>query len=301
MSIGMLEEHIAASYATANENNNISIWNKDLEVIRELSGHSDQVLCLETLHSGMLASGSKDGHIQLWSLSSFVQMGILGKHSKGVLRLLQLRNGYLASGSWDTTVKIWNPYNRELIYTLQGHKGPINSLGELPEEGLLWSGSRRPENMTIIWDLSTGKRVRSLTPHEGSVREILPLPDGNALTIGMHSDKCIKVWTPRGELIRYIRCTQEDQINRAILYSHGTQLITASATGYIKLWDIQTGEIFLRINAFTQGVFGLQLISQGKIIACSKDKTIKIIDIEKGIILKELQGGDGSINDIVKV
>ena len=47
------------------------IWNaKTGALIKTLSAHSDNVLCLELLGNGYLASGGKDDHIYIWNYTS---------------------------------------------------------------------------------------------------------------------------------------------------------------------------------------------------------------------------------------
>ena len=267
-----------------------------MEKIETLKGHSHEVSAVIGLETNMLASASFDGTIRLWSLSSFKELGILGEHKRGVLRLAMLKNGSLVTASWDKTVKIWNPYTRELLSVLEGHAGPINSVVEIPEHGLLWTGSRRPENRTFIWDLKTAKSINNFEPHTGSVREILQLPNGNVLTVGMHSKSCMKEWSPQGDLIKMIRGEEEDNINRARLLPDG-RVITGSTSGYLKVWDINTGEYLQKIKAFNGNIYGIKVIDQNIILACSDDQTIRKIDLDSGAELHKVQV-DSPIHDL---
>ena len=73
----------------------------------------------------------------------------------------------LASGSEDQTIKLWNGSTGELLSTLAGHRGRVNTLAWSPDGKVLASGS---EDQTIkLWNGSTGGLVSTLPAHDDSV------------------------------------------------------------------------------------------------------------------------------------
>src|SRR5690242_9725204 len=86
--------------------------------------------------------------------------------------------------------------NVELIVQ-KGHSASINSIAFSPDGKLLASGSS--DKSVALWDLKTGRQVRSLSGRNGSVSSVVFSPDGKMLATGMcKSDPCsegeIKLW-----------------------------------------------------------------------------------------------------------
>ena len=62
---------------------------------------------LALLPNGLLASGSHDFTVKIWSPQNGSLMFTLNNHTNYVYALNVLNGGYLARGSKDGTVKIW--------------------------------------------------------------------------------------------------------------------------------------------------------------------------------------------------
>ncbi len=104
----------------------------------------------------LLASGSDDGTIKLWSITKFSKLSqtrVLGYHNK--IRSLAFSHSgqILASGSDDGTIKLWNLSNGKELRTLRSHPYAVNSLAFAPKDMALASGS---DDETIkIWQASS--------------------------------------------------------------------------------------------------------------------------------------------------
>jgi WD40 repeat protein len=89
--------------------NTIKIWNTDTgNLVRTLSGHTDQVYAFTVLPNGYLVSGSGDMSIKIWDTSSGSLINTLRKHTSWLHSFVVLNNGYLVSCGGDSTIKIWN-------------------------------------------------------------------------------------------------------------------------------------------------------------------------------------------------
>ncbi len=81
----------------------------DWSCICTLSGHSKDVLEIEPLLTGNMASASKDNSIIIWNMTNMTILHrISSAHTDEVRVLKQLSNGFLASGSKDNFVNLWN-------------------------------------------------------------------------------------------------------------------------------------------------------------------------------------------------
>lgn len=83
--------------------------NKEYVLVSNLTGHTSFVTNLAISPDGqILASGSADQTIKLWSLATGQELRTLTGHTDVVSSVAFCPDGQtLVSGSWDTTIKIW--------------------------------------------------------------------------------------------------------------------------------------------------------------------------------------------------
>jgi len=167
-------------------------------------GQTDNVNSVVFSPNGLqLASGSEDGIIKLWSISSGREMATL-KHSSRILSLDFRPDGkQLASGSMDCSIKIWNLATGENTVTLQGHTDTIFSMAFTPDCKRLASASR--ESIIKLWDLTTGQETMTV---KGS-NFVAFSPDGWRLATTSGSDILIydaRPWTPETRLEQQALC-----------------------------------------------------------------------------------------------
>ncbi len=82
----------------------------------------------------------------------------------------------LASGSHDDTVRLWDPDTGELLRTLEGHEGDVNSVAFSPNGRLLASGS---DDRTVrLWDPGTGDALGILFGSRDGLWAGCDVPEG---------------------------------------------------------------------------------------------------------------------------
>jgi WD40 repeat protein len=93
----------------------------------------------------------------------------------------------------------------------------------------------------IVWDIKTGRELRTLSGHSGHILRIAWSPDGKQLATGS-DDNTAKVWNVRtGKEL----CTLKGHAGRilSVAWSRdGKRLATGSNDNTIKLWDAKIGE-----------------------------------------------------------
>ncbi|BBD59134.1 WD-repeat protein [Nostoc sp. HK-01] len=124
-------------------------------------------------------------------------------------------------------------YNR-----LEGHDDSVTSVSFSPDGKTLASGSY--DKTIKLWNLETGKEIRTLKGHDNTVRSVNFSPDGKTLASGS-SDKTIKLWNlETGKEIRTFK--GHDNYVMSVSFSpDGKTLASGSLDKTIKLWNRNTG------------------------------------------------------------
>ncbi|MDZ8090476.1 MAG: ribosome assembly protein 4 [Nostoc sp. DedQUE05] len=182
------------------------------------------------------------------------------------------------------------------VNTLEGHSSAVNSIAYSPNGQQLASAS---DDKTIkIWDVSSGKLLKSLTGHSDVVNSIAYNPNKQQLA-SASADKTIKIWdVSSGKLLKTL--TGHSDVVNSIAYSpNGQQLASASRDKTIKIWDVSSGQLLKTLTGHSKEVISIAYNpNKQQLASASADKTIKIWDVSSGKLLKSLTGHSDVVNSI---
>ena len=151
-------------FAASGNEKIINLFSNSLEHIGYFSGHKHWIRCLCTISNIILASGSDDKTIKIWSIEDRSIMSTLSGHTDGVSALCNVNTGELVSGSWDNSLIIWSKSTPEsFIYslkqTLRGHKSYIKGIIRLSNTEIV-SGEYYGDLM--MWNIDQGLCIRHI-------------------------------------------------------------------------------------------------------------------------------------------
>jgi hypothetical protein len=229
-----------------------------------LKGYFNSVLAVAFSPDGKLAlSGSQDGTLKLWEVSSGRDIRSLTGHSDPVWDMLAMLfspessvlamafspDGKLAlSGSKDKTLALWEVSSGRHIDTFYG-SSEVNAVAFSPDGKLALSGS--DDETLKLWEVSSGRNIDTFyEPSE--VNAVAFSPDGK-LALSGSDDNTLKLWeVSSGREIRSF--TGHSSSVYAVAFSpDGKLALSGSNDGSTRLWQVQTGKEIAQMVAFKDG------------------------------------------------
>ncbi|KAH0834945.1 WD40-repeat-containing domain protein [Lanmaoa asiatica] len=164
-----------AFLAAALEGGTIVVWDPKVgrEHLKHKGCHTEPIMCIEfSKNSALLASGSRDCAIQVWSVETAQPLFRLATHEGPVTSLAFSSDSLrLFSGSEDNSIIIWDMSSGKLVRGMTGHRKPVNCVAVSKDGSIVTSGS---EDKTIkIWDTSSGKCTKTFSKgHHSGIRSV---------------------------------------------------------------------------------------------------------------------------------
>lgn len=291
MSLAFLHHtpHVAAGYADGV----VRVWNlQTSEVTAEFrccNGKWIRALAV-TPSDSVLAIGAQSGQIVLWNVADALrgtgQSGSsrnLPGHYYGVSALAFDSSGaYLVSTADDQHVRRWN-VNTGQTYEFsrasdkqKAHRGMVKTVTLLNHDrwaitGAYWEGGTTkdyagvapPDHILRLWDVDTGRPMRSY-PLEWGVRCCLkPLPDGNRVAFlratGWDEMPVLEIFNlVSGQSEHTVRPTMGESFHSVGADPGGNLFVIAVGDGQFLMWDRRVARMVAQLVSVDQG-WALQL------------------------------------------
>lgn len=211
---------------------------------RRLTGHSHFVEDVVLSSDGQFAlSGSWDGDLRLWDLSTGVTTRRFVGHTKDVLSVaFSADNRQIVSASRDRSIKLWNTLG-ECKYTIQdadGHNNWVSCVRFSPNILQPTIVSASWDRTVKVWNLTNCKLRCTLAGHGGYVNTVAVSPDGSLCASG-GKDGVTLLW----DLAEGKRLYSLDagDIIHALCFSPNRYWLCAATQESVKIWDLESKSI----------------------------------------------------------
>eukprot|EP00944_MAST-04C_sp_MAST-4C-sp1_P010775 g10775.t1 len=211
-------------------------------------------------------------------------------HKRAVNKVMQGVNGTFFTCSRDLTIKQWKKDCETAVSTLEGHTLTISALAEKTDGSALASGSR--DTTVRVWDPAASKEVVKSTTSRNLVTCLQWLPSNSSILAQGSEDLKLRLWDVRSGIMK------ASQTYSGYVYfplcmdiSRDGHLLMTGSKGFnsvgceIRIWDLRMNKQMLELRGHDQDVKECFFLRFGdgktRIISGSKDKTIRVWDINK--------------------
>lgn len=175
-----------------------------------------------------------------------------------------------------------------LVRTLIPHAGVgIGALAFSPDGTLLATGG--DDGRIFLWEIPSGKQVRSLDGHKGRICALVFSPDGRRLA-SASGDETVALWNPiEGQ--RLLSGEGHEGCVLSLAFSpDGKTLASGSFDNTIRLWDVPTNKLRGTLAAHDGAVSALAFTPDKQLLlSAGYDRRVVFWDAQKGSERQRLQ------------
>ena len=231
------------------------------------------------------------------------------------LDIINKRDLIISISSYDNNIKLWNFYNWECLLNIKN----VNKNGYL-NSACIFTNIKYNFIITsnFTWfDKSESIKIFDLEGNK--IKEINDSKD-NTVFIDIYYDKKLsKNYIITGNIghiksydynqnklyYKYSESNKDTKIHYSVIAHESEQmvkLIESSGDGNIRIWNFHSGNLLKKINVSDYyRLYGLCLWDNEYLFVGCEDKKIRIIEINKGVIIKNLIGHNNSILTMKKI
>jgi WD40 repeat protein len=184
------------------------------------------------------------------------------------------------------------------VYVQLGHSNRVFTVALSPDGRTLASGSA--DCSIKLWDMASGRELRTLNGNANMVSSVAFSPDGRTLASAGY-DHTVRLWdVSSGRELHFNQFLLHADIVNAVAFSEdGKTLASASSDQTIKIWNVADGHLQRTLSGHSQGVNAVAFSADGHMLASgSFDSSIKLWDPGTGEQLRTLSGHSGAVTAV---
>ncbi|MGW7381844.1 nSTAND1 domain-containing NTPase [Streptomyces sp. NPDC054794] len=232
---------------------------------KRLALHDGDVEALAFSPDGhTLATGDFDHGVELWNTSTGRLQRSMPGFGAGAEYLAFSPDGHtLATSNIERGVELWNPTTGHLRHSLPGFPSDVktaefsldtDALAFSPDGHTLATGGM--DRVVRLWDVPTGRLVKSLPGHTTTVVSLAFSPDGRTLAAGS-DDHAIRLWDTATGRIRASLTGYTGKSGPLTFSPDGRTLAAGAESHTLRLWDATTGSTLATLQGHTSTVLAV--------------------------------------------
>jgi WD40 repeat protein len=172
------------------------------------------------------------------------------------------------------------------LRTLEGHNGEVRSVAISDDGRFGLSGS--VDGSVRLWELETGKEIKSFRGHSKQVWAVAFLPGGKHLASGSW-DGTVRIWDEAsGNLVRSIAHPLD--VNGIAISRDGKWMLTACDDKSMRLWDLTTYAEVKRFPPHANFCYACAFAPNGLQVASgSVDRRAMVFELATGKLVREVE------------
>jgi WD40 repeat protein len=260
------------------------------EEVGTLLGHGGSVTTIAiSPDSQLIASGSSDKTIKLWSLTTGELLHSFGGRSllsnighRDRVRAVAFGadSRTLFSASDDGTVKRWDLASLKLVSTFPEHGWGVSAIAVDSDGLLMVSGGG--DGSIYLWDLETEELITTLDKHRDGISALIISQDGYELASASY-DKTIRLWDLDSRRLLNSLRGHSDRVTGIAATANWQTLVSSSGDKTLKIWDLDEGKQLQTLMAYQDPVNCVALSPDDSWLAGGgDDSTIRIWRVQWG-------------------
>jgi len=180
---------------------------------------------------------------------------------------------------WETNL------THSLIRSFAAHKDAIYSMALSPDDKILATGSY--DQKIKLWDVETGKELKTLSGHNGCIFGLAFRPDGKILA-SASADRTVKLWDVASGERRDTLSQPLKEVYTVAFTPDGKRLAAGGADNRIRVWEVSdsaaetTNPMLYSKFAHEGTILKLAFSPDGETLASSADdRTLKLWDAQE--------------------
>ncbi len=178
-----------------------------------------------------------------------------------------------------------------------GHAGAILQVAFSPDGQFALSGS---DDKTLkLWEIATGKELRSFAGHADTVSSVAFSPDGRFALSGSY-DKTLKLWeVATGRPLRTFSGHRLG-VDTVAFSPDGRLGLSGSEDGTLRLWEAATGKELRKFSSDGGIVSSVAFSPDGRFALSNSgfDFTVKVWEVATGKLLRSFSGHKDSVSSV---
>jgi WD40 repeat protein len=184
---------------------------------------------------------------------------------------------------------------------LRGHEGAVYSAAFFPGGARLVSSG--DDGRLRVWDVRTGRLLKSVEGTGGTISDTAVSPDGRLIaycTDGGGTPKVLLI-DARTYRTHHTLVGHEEGVFEVVFSPDGHTLASGGRDRVIRLWDVATGKLIRKLVGHDDAVTALAFTPDGRRLASAsaeRDNTVRVWDVRTGESLHTLAGHDDWVTSV---